>query len=526
MNKLVNFYDTLLGSLGCIIDEDTREVFLSYDGEDVPVYVNKKRLVAVNNTIVRNGLEKNQIAFHPLSESATAGMSEVHQWILQAINLRLNTYMSMAAVRIADIASNPELQSKLKPKEISLFKNLTDVDPKLVNSVATVVDQMDVTDKSKVFSHIRCKRSGSLGGKTYGRVTYVTFPIIDELESGLTDGTVFGKNVRKKDIRAMISIFKDIILNNKTDIQDFSSGNTTTTAPYLSSILTAFYNILTRLNSLQRAVGTLLKTSGLPCDTSWYPDIGNFVELQKAIPQLDGNVGTVGGVQEKSRQVVTKQYSDPIDEEVADVSGIGTAIEESKEEPEQNHGGLFRAVPIKGGMGAKVEPLYPQVANPMGVSVPGPVDVNSMTMEQYIAYKNRMGIGGGYQQQQMGYGQAPTYRGRDAYEQRKKMEAMGMNYNAGYSPYPTVGGHPQQQMQMQQQLMQQQMQQQLMQQQMQQQMGYGQMPQQQVQPQLVNMNGQLVQVVPVDNQMQMQGQMQMQPQQPMVQTGMFEKFSR
>lgn len=521
MQKLVKFYDTLLESLGCTIDEETREVFLSYDGEDVPVYVNKKRLVAINNSIVRNGLEPNQVAFHPLSESATAGMSEVHQWILMAINLKLNTYMSTAAVRLADIASNPELQSKLKPKEISMFKNLTDVDGKLVSSVASIVDQMNVLDKSKVFVHVRCKRSGTLGGKSYGRVTYVTFPIIEELESGLIDGTVFDKTVRKKDVRAMIQIFKDIILNNRTDVLDFSSGNTTTTAPYLSSILTAFYNVLNRFNSLQRAVGNLMKTTGLPADTNWFPDIGNFVELQKAVPQLDGNVGTVGGTQERARKGVTKQVSnDNYDEEtVADVSGIGTAIEEVKEEEAPQHTGMFKAVPIKGGMGAKVEPLYPQATNPLGVSAPAPVDVNSMTMEQYTAYMARMGMNNmGHQGygQQYGGAPAPTYRGRDAYEQRKRMEQMGLNYNTG--GYPTVGQPQQQPMHYQQHP-------QMHMQQPQMHMQHQQM--QQPQPQLMNVNGQLVQVIPVQ---QSHVQQPMQTQQPgqyqETSGGLFEKFAR
>lgn len=470
INKLTSFYDTLLKCIGCTIDDETREVFLSYDGEDTPVYVAKKRLIAINSSVIRNGLESNQVAFHPLSESATAGMSDIHQWLLQAINVRLNSYFANAAVHIANIVSNPELQGKLKPKEISLFKNITDVDPKLVNSVATVIDQMDITDKSKVLVHVRCKKSGTLAGKSYGRVTYVTFPILEELENGLTDGTVFGKSIRKKDIRAMYHIFREIILNNRTDVQDFSSGNTTTTAPYLSSILTAFYNVLTRLNSLQRAVGELMKSIGLPCDTSWFPEISNFVELQKAVPQLDGNVGSVAGAQERARNVVTKQISDrddSVDEDEVNhnVSGINSAIELEKKPETTQRNSILKAVPIGGNMGAKIEPIYNQASNPLAVQAQAPVNINDMTVEQYLTYKTMTGYNNnGYSQPVVGgYQQQPMLRGRDAYDQRKKMEAYGYNHGS----YPVVQQHQQV------------------------------VNNNQPVPQLVNINGTLMQVVPV-----------------------------
>ncbi len=473
IQKLTSFYDSLLAAVGCTIDENTREVFLSYNGEDTPVYVNKKRLISINNKIVRNGLESNQVAFHPLSESVTAGMSEVHQWLLQAINVKLNTYVSMAAIRIASIASIPKLQSQLKPKEISIFKNLTEVDEKLVESVETIANLVDITDKTKVLVHVRCKKSGTLGGKTYGRVTYVTFPIIDELDNALASGTVFGKSIRKKDIRAMQTIFREIILNNRTDVLDFSSGNTTTNAPYLSSMLCSFYNVLTRLNSLQRAIGDLMKITGLRCDISWYPESSSFSELQKAVPQLDGNVGTIAGAQDKPKTTITKQISHREtdfdgDEVNQSVSGINTAIEINKEPKMVERGGMFKAVPIKDGMGARVESIYPVPNNPLGMATQQvPVNVNELTVDQYLAMKNQTSYGypstPGY-----GYQQPQTLRGRDAYSQRKQMGVMGTGYN--HNPYPVVGNP---------------------------------MPVDSV-PQLVNINGQLMQVVPVANVVQNQ----------------------
>lgn len=464
--RLITFYEKILNSLGCTIDKDTREVFLSYEGEDTPVYVKRKRLIAIDRKIIKDGIDNDtHVAFHPLSESATAGMSDVHQWLLLAINLRLNTYMVTVASRIATIASTPELLASMQPKEVAQYQALTAVNKDLPSSVSTIAEQMDVTDKSRSFVHVRCKKAGTLNGKSFGRVTYVTFPIISELESGLSDGKVFGKTIRKKDIKSLITIFNDIILNDRTEITDFSSGNTTVTAPYLCSMLNAYNNVLVRFNSLQRSQGDTLKSVGLPADISWYPDVSNFQELQKLVPQLEGNVGTVNGVQDRTQKTITKNHYENTDGEVIDNSGINKAIE-TVNTPVAYSSNPFRAVPLKDGMGVTITPSTVVSNNPLvATSTVAPVNVNDMTVEQYMIHKTQQDVLNGYGNTQS---QQVPLRGRDAYMQNKQMETLG--YGTSYNPNVNTGYN-----------------------------AYD-VQQPQAGAQLMNINGQLVQVIPVQQQ--------------------------
>jgi hypothetical protein len=486
INKLTQFYDKILMSLNCTIDENTREIYLSYEGEDTPVYIQRKRLIAISSAVIREGINNDtHVAFHPLSESATAGMSEVHQWIMMAINLRLNTYLMDIVSRIADIASNETLQAQMKPSEVSQYKSLTDVDSKLVNSVSDLIDRLDVRDRNQTLLHIRCKRSGVLAGKNYGRVTYITFPILNELEEGLVSGVVYGKSMRKKDIRALLVIFKEIILNNRTDVTDFSSGNTTTSAPYLSSMLTAFNNVLVRLNSLQRSQGSLLKPTGLPADTSWYPEISGFANLQKAAPQLEGNVGTTSGITDTVTRRVTDRMVETSEEDINDVSGINHAIETPHQPQQQSSGSIFKAIPFREGA-AKIIPTTSFNNNPLNVSVQPIQQASEMTVDQYMqmqAYHSGNNYGGN------NTGVQQTFRGRDAYTQRKQMETLG--YNTG--GYPVVQQYHQ--------------------------------PvnnQQQNHPKLTVIDGQLVQIIPV----QQQTVQNHQPSPVSSPAGMFENFAR
>ena len=413
MKPLIEFYDSLLESLSCHIDSDTREVSTYYDGEYNPIYIKKKLLIAVNQEIVRNGFTNpsKQIGFHPLSESAAAPqMSEVHMWLLIAIRVRLNELLSKAAAKIMHNALSSELQSKMKPSEIAQYVPLTGADDKTQKTLNDIIDNMDITNANRSMVHLRIKRSGTLAGKSYGRVVYVTFPILEELENNAD--CIFDVKVRKKDIPIFKALFEDIILNGKgSSLTDFSAANTTTTAPTLSALLIAYYNVLLRLNSLHKSLGKSMESIGLPVDVSWYPSISDFDSLRAMLPVLDGNSGTVSK-EESERIKIDKPHQDELSAD--NFSGLNTtAVEEIKpaavDSASSNIKNFLRAKPLEGAIS------YSGPSNgsgdPLTMAIDsGGIDPETLSPEQYAIYRVHQQA---YQAQQNNTGQQQFIRGRD-----------------------------------------------------------------------------------------------------------------
>lgn len=385
MKPLNEFYDSLLGSLNCHIDEDTREVTTLYDGEHTPVYVKKKQLLAMNHELSKNGFDdiEKQTVFHPLSESATAAqMSEVHHWLLMAIRIRLNSLLATVAARIIDIATSPKLQAKMKASEVANYTCLNDADSKTLENLHKIIDNMDITNSTRSLVHLRVKRGGTLNGKTFGRVVYVTFPILDEFEN--EDSVIFDQKVRKKDMVVLKTLFQDVILNGKGGkAGDFSAANTSTTAPALSAMLIAYYNVLVRLNSLYKAHGKVLDNTGLPVDISWYPAISDFSSLRLMVPQLPGNIGS--GDPKKSEKVQVEDA--PVGTE-SDYSGINKPVEQPRSAAvdESNAVGSFlKAKPIAGAIA--IHSSKPQMVDPLTQTVSNEINPEELSPEEYSAYR-------------------------------------------------------------------------------------------------------------------------------------------
>lgn len=426
MKPLVEFYDNLLASLSCHIDDATREVSAFYDGEYSPVYVKKKQMMAINHSLVKNGFSNpdKQVAFHPLSESTAATtMSDVHQWLLIAIRVRLNQLFAMTAARILTVALSPEIQSKLRPTEIAQYKSLTDIDQKTLQTLNSIIDNVDMTNSNRSLVHMRVKRNGQLNGKSYGRVAYITFPILNELKEA-TD-TVFDVKVRKKDIVSLRLLLEEVMLNGKgSDLGDFSAANTTMVAPTLSAMLTAYYNVLLRFNSLAKSHGKVLEPAGIPVDISWYPCISDFDKLRNMVPPLDGNIGFTPSKNEDEDGITFKER-EPVEDSPASVTGINTAVEMTKEQPASTRHSFLKAKAITGGIN-----LHHPVVNPNDplaiTAASNTFDPESLSPEEYAVWRMRQQAQGGYN----ATGQQDFLRGRDMFVQQQQQQRYGMPLQA------------------------------------------------------------------------------------------------
>lgn len=445
MKPLIEFYDSLLSSLSCHIDDDTREVSTFYDGEYSPVYIKKKQLLAVDQNLSRKGFSNpsRQIGFHPLSESASAvQMSEVHQWLLIAIRVRLNELFSKTAAKVMHNALSSEIQAAMKPSEAAAYMPLTGADSKTQKTLTDIIDNMDITNANRSMVHLRIKRGGTLNGKTYGRVVYVTFPILDELENN--PECIFDVKVRKKDIPVLKALFEDIILNGKGgQMSDFSAANTTTTAPTLSALLVAYYNVLLRLNSLQKSLGKTISTVGLPVDVSWFPAISDFDTLRAMLPVLDGNSGSAPKTEEDERVAVKSPRQQAVDDslEAENFSGLNSAVEEVKSPTQDNDlKNFLRAKPLDGAI--RMPTVQTNNDPLLGGAHTNTIDTESMSPEQYTAYRAQQQAynahhGGGA-------GNNQIMRGRDMVLQQQQNPLGMLQQNQFQTNYTSPHFHQQQ----------------------------------------------------------------------------------
>jgi hypothetical protein len=287
-------YKAITNSLGLIADENG---LLSFPGKDgpTPALVDGVRLALPTPERLRSGAWSDLVAFHPLSEHTLRGESAVLKKVRTGVIFRLSAVLIELLQQLTVLGADSTRHSKLSPTAAKLLAEIKDVDAKTVSDLKTIIEKnFESGGGAQKFLSIYMKRGATLNGQKYARAAVVSFPFLDALKE-TTDRVVYGVQLRKKDVQALINLFL-YILPDADDLEAYSVGSRSTDAPYFDALMGTFHKVGHRLNEVIRIHKKQLENEMLlTTELDWYPALKDLSVYRDVIPPLAGNMGEHGG---------------------------------------------------------------------------------------------------------------------------------------------------------------------------------------------------------------------------------------
>lgn len=304
-NKLIDFYKGIVESLGMTVN-DKGGVYLFSLNEDEPFNVDGKHLVLPLDSILKNPNWEKQIAFHPLSENIARKDSVVFKSLQAMANISIDTDIGYIMGELITYCADSERHGKLNAKQtsfLSLFPNADETSLKNWLKIEAKIGN------DHHYARLVTYRDKKLNGESWSRVTFVTFPLYNELckliETKNGDYTVYGVKLRKKDVEGIKALFEYILRNVADPDAEYSTGTRSLLAPSFHSFISSYYKVK---KDLERTFKLLkLDTSEL----GWGVYISDLNQFKGLIPSLQGNEGEVTEGERRRQELNVTQPAQP-----------------------------------------------------------------------------------------------------------------------------------------------------------------------------------------------------------------------
>ena len=282
-------YKSIAEAVGLKADENGL-LFMDIDGQHLPCELSGKRLALPTPAVLKDADWEHVVAFHPLSENVLRGESPVLKKLRVLMNLRVTYVMSKLLERLLDIAADHDYHKKLSPTAAEFLTRVPNADEKTVKALDKILDSLELTGDRRLVS-IYLKRGGQLGGDKFSRVAVTSFPILDQFETD--DHEIFGVKMRGKDKETIANLFNYLIPNGN-NLELYSAGSNSATAPYFHCLVQAYVKLAKRLNAVVRVFKKHLEHADeLTIGTDWETLIEDLSIYRDLIPSLSGNEGEV-----------------------------------------------------------------------------------------------------------------------------------------------------------------------------------------------------------------------------------------
>jgi hypothetical protein len=288
---LLGFYAGILESLNI---EDVSEGRLSLkvpnendEYSDTPCLINGKRVVLPTDKILRSGSLEGMIAFHPLSENMLRGESEIVKFLRKMIKFRLSSVSSQLLIELMSIAADPERHEELSPRQAAYLQSVPNANEKTVKAMSKLL-HTHFDDLLNIY----LKRPDARSNESYRRLAAVSFPIWDELSApGSKVYEVDCGSVKNK--KTIASLF-EYVFPKPDDLEEWSEGSNSGTAPYFDSLMKCYLNIGRHLAKLVYKYRKYLDHPDLQrSNLDWEEDLDQLDRWKTLIPPLPGNEGAV-----------------------------------------------------------------------------------------------------------------------------------------------------------------------------------------------------------------------------------------
>lgn len=169
-NKLIDLYRGVLESVGCIVEDDGF-IYHNYKEGREPVQLRvdgKLRKMALPiHSILKDADWDEVVAFHPACESVFKGNSEVLNWLIDVIAIRLYRVSATHAATILALATDTKEHQKLKAKQLTMLSVLGDAKPTALKYLGNIFKRSTGTSGKHPMLSIRIRRGEIVDGAKY-----------------------------------------------------------------------------------------------------------------------------------------------------------------------------------------------------------------------------------------------------------------------------------------------------------------------------------------------------------------------
>lgn len=236
--KVLEFYKALLATFDIIADDNG---LLSHKTSGAPIMIDGKRLAIPTNANIKLAGRNELVMFHPLSENVFEGMSEVFIELRHIVTAKLHKIIAYTAHTLLKLVLDKASHEGLSNKQMATISSLSDVDEKFVDSFKKLINKLEVTGNKQLLN-LFMKYGGELNGEKYMRVAYVSFPLLELIDSS-EDYIIHDVKFRKKDMAILKTVFT-VIVPKAFEENAYSAGSNSSISPYFVSLLLAACNVL------------------------------------------------------------------------------------------------------------------------------------------------------------------------------------------------------------------------------------------------------------------------------------------
>lgn len=280
---LVDFYKEVLETGGLSIVDGV--VHQQIEGEgDVPVTVSKKTLVLPDDKwLGESDVSKIQF-FHPMVENVIRKESLVFKFLRRLVVISVSQAVIETLQDLLHVIVSKEGHKSLDPiTQLPVTRCAPEADKELLDKFSKLLDKLDPLGDNSILSAV-VLRGKSLNGKDYVRVAKIDFPLVKALTNA-ENQTVYGVKFRKKDIKAIHSLFLFIFPELDKDENYYSTGTRSGVAPSLHALLGSYAKLVEAINKVRHIFGWKEIKLG------WVDELNDFSSFKGLIPKLPGNDG-------------------------------------------------------------------------------------------------------------------------------------------------------------------------------------------------------------------------------------------
>lgn len=288
-NTLEKFYLAVLAYAGTSLKDN---VIVNTNPKLGDVMVDDKHLTLPYFENLRNPGDKH--IFHPLNENYATPENAHFNLFKKKLTFELNLRLSSLIISMLKVGSEPLVQQRLKSEEaINLVASLGEIEMDMVANFVGLVKASQAENKAPFIFDIYLKKNGTVGETPYLAIGKINFMMYRELQKALEDKDmgykVYGHKLRKKDIIALINVFRAIFPNIDSK-DDFIIGTDNKVFRYFSALLLASYPVAHRMNEiadlLEEAKDPSLCLEDIRSDLSWANYIQDLYPLTDVIREI------------------------------------------------------------------------------------------------------------------------------------------------------------------------------------------------------------------------------------------------
>lgn len=288
------FYLSMLSYAGLTYDE---AIIKNVNETIGPIAIDGKHLTLPYFDNLKN--PNGRLVFHPLNENYTSPENTVFEFYKTRLVLELNIKLSYMIINLMTIASDVQLQQKIKSsKLINIISNIGETDMILIENFAHMMKASRKVNSEAFLFDIFLKKNGEINDTPYGAIGKINFIAANEIAKSLEEKDreykVFGYKLRKKDLLALSNIF-NILFPDFSDKVKYTEGTDNKVFRYMNILLKTSYMISDRLNELCNLLEELkeptLKLVDCYSDLDWVSTLedlyGMATEIRLIPNQLD-----------------------------------------------------------------------------------------------------------------------------------------------------------------------------------------------------------------------------------------------